>query len=69
MSMSSRQELDLFANVVRIHSLEGFQTKHDNLDFVIIRESTEGEYSCLEHEVLDEELIWTTLCSDTHSIQ
>ena len=46
-----RTQLDLFANVVRIKSLPGFQTKHNNLDFVIIREQTEGEYSALEHEV------------------
>ena len=32
-------------------SLAGYQTRHNNLDFVIIREQTEGEYSALEHEV------------------
>ena len=46
-----RSELDLFANVVVIKSLPGLKTKHNNLDFVIIREQTEGEYSALEHEV------------------
>ena len=46
-----RNELDLFANVVVIKSLPGFKTRHNNLDFVIIREQTEGEYSALEHEV------------------
>lgn len=45
-----RRELDLFANVVRVKSLPGFHTRHNNLDFVIIREQTEGEYSALEHE-------------------
>jgi len=43
--------LDLFANVVHVTSLPGCETKHKDLDIVIIRESTEGEYSCLEHEV------------------
>jgi len=43
--------LDLFANVVHVTSLAGCETKHKDLDIVIIRESTEGEYSCLEHEV------------------
>ena len=43
--------MDLFANVVVIKSLPGFKTRHKNLDFVIIREQTEGEYSALEHEV------------------
>ena len=46
-----RRELDLFANVVRINSLPGYKTRHNNLDFVIIREQTEGEYSAKEHEV------------------
>ena len=26
-------------------------TRHDNIDIVVIRENTEGEYSSLEHEV------------------
>uniref|UniRef100_A0A2C9JM07 Isopropylmalate dehydrogenase-like domain-containing protein n=1 Tax=Biomphalaria glabrata TaxID=6526 RepID=A0A2C9JM07_BIOGL len=45
-----RRELDLFANVVLVRSIPGFQTRHNNLDFIIIREQTEGEYSALEHE-------------------
>jgi len=49
-NMQMRTELDLFANVVRCHSLPGFKTRHNNLDFVVIREQTEGEYSALEHE-------------------
>merc|ERR1711976_753915 len=50
LNMRIRRELDLFANVVKVHSLPGFNTRHNNLDFVIIREQTEGEYSALEHE-------------------
>ncbi|XP_059175330.1 isocitrate dehydrogenase [NAD] subunit beta, mitochondrial-like isoform X2 [Physella acuta] len=50
LNMRIRRELDLFANVVWVRSLPGFQTRHNNLDFVIIREQTEGEYSALEHE-------------------
>ncbi|XP_036595584.1 isocitrate dehydrogenase [NAD] subunit beta, mitochondrial-like [Trichosurus vulpecula] len=45
-----RRQLDLFANVVHIQSLPGYKTRHNNLDLVIIREQTEGEYSSLEHE-------------------
>jgi len=48
---NDRRSLDLFANVVHVTSLPGCETKHKDLDIVIIRESTEGEYSCLEHEV------------------
>lgn len=50
LNMKMRRELDLYANVVLIKSLPGFHARHNNLDFVIIREQTEGEYSALEHE-------------------
>lgn len=49
LNMKIRKQLDLFANVVHIRSLTGFKTKHPNLDFYVIREQTEGEYSALEH--------------------
>lgn len=32
-------------------SIVGFKTPYDNVDTVIIRENTEGEYSGIEHEV------------------
>jgi isocitrate dehydrogenase (NAD+) len=44
-----RQSLDIYASVVVCKSLPGFPTRHDNVDFAIIRENTEGEYSGLEH--------------------
>jgi len=31
----------------------GFKTPYDNVDSVLIRENTEGEYSGIEHEVVD----------------
>lgn len=49
LNMKIRKQLDLFANVVHIRSMAGFKTKHPNLDFYVIREQTEGEYSALEH--------------------
>ncbi|XP_072026835.1 isocitrate dehydrogenase [NAD] subunit gamma, mitochondrial-like isoform X2 [Amphiura filiformis] len=45
-----RVGLDVFANVIHCKSLPGIKTRHDNIDIVIIRENTEGEYSSLEHE-------------------
>lgn len=36
---------------MHVKSLPGYKTRHNNLDLVIIREQTEGEYSSLEHEV------------------
>jgi len=50
LNMRIRRRLDLFANVVHVKSVPGLNTRHDNLDFVIIREQKEGEYSALEHE-------------------
>ncbi|KAL4218939.1 Isocitrate dehydrogenase [NAD] subunit beta [Mactra antiquata] len=50
LNMKIRRDLDLYANVVLVKSLPGYITRHDNLDFVIIREQTEGEYTALEHE-------------------
>jgi isocitrate/isopropylmalate dehydrogenase len=44
-----RQTLDIYASVVVCKSLPGFPTRHENVDFAIIRENTEGEYSGLEH--------------------
>uniref|UniRef100_A0AAQ4P8H4 Isocitrate dehydrogenase (NAD(+)) 3 non-catalytic subunit gamma n=1 Tax=Gasterosteus aculeatus aculeatus TaxID=481459 RepID=A0AAQ4P8H4_GASAC len=40
----------LYANVMHCQSLPGVQTRHKNIDIMIIRENTEGEYSNLEHE-------------------
>lgn len=50
MNMNIRKNLDLFANVVRVKSTAGITTRHNNVDIIVIREQTEGEYSALEHE-------------------
>jgi len=50
LNMKLRDELDLYANVVHVTSREGMKTRHKNVDMVVIREQTEGEYSALEHE-------------------
>lgn len=41
----------MFANVRPCRSIVGYKTPYDNVDSVIIRENTEGEYSGIEHEV------------------
>lgn len=46
-----RLKLDLFANVIVCKSLPGSGARHKDVDFVVIRQNTEGEYSGLEHEV------------------
>uniref|UniRef100_A0A8B9HXS2 Isocitrate dehydrogenase (NAD(+)) 3 non-catalytic subunit gamma n=1 Tax=Astyanax mexicanus TaxID=7994 RepID=A0A8B9HXS2_ASTMX len=43
-----RTGLDLYANVMHCQSLPGVQTRHKNIDIIIIRENTEGEYSSLD---------------------
>ena len=45
-----RTKLDLFANVVLCKSYPTVNTRHKDVDIVIVRENTEGEYSHLEHE-------------------
>ncbi|XP_066283871.1 isocitrate dehydrogenase [NAD] subunit gamma, mitochondrial-like isoform X3 [Branchiostoma lanceolatum] len=45
-----RVRLDLFANVLRCKTFPGLPSRHGDIDIVIIRENTEGEYTSLEHE-------------------
>ncbi|KAF9780126.1 hypothetical protein BJ322DRAFT_1012642 [Thelephora terrestris] len=49
-NVAMRQQLDIYASVVLCKSLPGFPTRHSDVDFAIIRENTEGEYSGLEHQ-------------------
>ncbi|KAI8817705.1 uncharacterized protein EV422DRAFT_212987 [Fimicolochytrium jonesii] len=45
-----RKDLDIFASTSIIQNLPGsWPTRHKNVNFTIIRENTEGEYSGLEH--------------------
>ncbi|XP_047955688.1 isocitrate dehydrogenase [NAD] regulatory subunit 1, mitochondrial-like isoform X2 [Salvia hispanica] len=53
-----RKELDLYASLVHCFNLQGLPTRHQNVDIVVIRENTEGEYAGLEHEVI------TKFCSE-----
>ena len=50
LNVQLRLKLDLFANIVYCKSISGVKCYAPNLDIVIIRENTEGEYSGLEHE-------------------
>jgi hypothetical protein len=53
LNLTLRRTFNLFANVRPCRSIVGFKTPYDNVDSVIIRENTEGEYSGIEHEVVD----------------
>lgn len=50
-TLALRRQLQLYANVRPTSSLEGKKTAYTDVDLVIIRENTEGEYRGLEHEV------------------
>lgn len=53
LNLTLRRTFNLFANVRPCRSVPGFKTPYDNVDTVLIRENTEGEYSGIEHEVVD----------------
>ena len=50
LNVSMRQDLDIYASVCLIQNIPGVESRHKNVNFAIIRENTEGEYSGLEHE-------------------
>lgn len=47
-----RHRLNLYANIVHIRSQPGVHTRHKNIDLILIRQNTEGEYSSIEHETV-----------------
>lgn len=51
LNLTLRKTFNLFANVRPAKSIEGFKTTYENVDLVLIRENTEGEYSGIEHLV------------------
>lgn len=53
LNVQLRKDLDLHVNLVHGFSIPGIKTRFHDLDIVVIRENMEGEYSGLEHEVVD----------------
>jgi isocitrate dehydrogenase (NAD+) len=51
-NVTLRKRFDLFANFRPIRNLPGLQTHWPDVDLIIVRENTEGEYVGLEHEVV-----------------
>ncbi|XP_053969897.1 isocitrate dehydrogenase [NAD] subunit gamma, mitochondrial isoform X1 [Anastrepha ludens] len=49
-NVAIRNELDLYVNVVHCRSYPGIPSRHKNIDVVLIRQNTDGEYAMLEHE-------------------
>merc|ERR1712241_1093967 len=53
LNLALRKEFSLYANVRPCKSIEGYKTPYKNVDLVTIRENTEGEYSGIEHQIVD----------------
>ncbi|KAL9104036.1 MAG: hypothetical protein Q9163_000975 [Psora crenata] len=53
LNLTLRRTFNLFANVRPCKSIAGYKTPYENVDTVLIRENTEGEYSGIEHVVVD----------------
>ena len=53
LNLTLRRTFNLFANVRPCKSIAGYKTPYDNVDTALIRENTEGEYSGIEHVVVD----------------
>eukprot|EP01113_Clastostelium_recurvatum_P013473 TRINITY_DN1713_c0_g1_i4.p1 TRINITY_DN1713_c0_g1~~TRINITY_DN1713_c0_g1_i4.p1 ORF type:complete len:360 (+),score=100.69 TRINITY_DN1713_c0_g1_i4:565-1644(+) len=49
LNLALRKSFNLYANVRPCLSIPGFKTRYDNVDVVVIRENTEGEYSGIEN--------------------
>lgn len=50
-NVAIRNELDLYVNVLHCRSFPNVPARQKDIDIVIIRQNTEGEYAMLEHEV------------------
>ncbi|KAK7204125.1 isocitrate dehydrogenase subunit 2 [Myxozyma melibiosi] len=53
LNLTLRRTFNLFANLRPCRSVVGYKTPYDGVDTVLIRENTEGEYSGIEHVVVD----------------
>lgn len=51
LNLTLRRTFGLFANVRPCRSVKGYETPYKDVDTVLIRENTEGEYSGIEHVI------------------
>ncbi|MHA1410378.1 MAG: isocitrate/isopropylmalate dehydrogenase family protein [Candidatus Odinarchaeia archaeon] len=69
-TVALRQMFDLYANIRPAKSLEGVESKYQNIDLVIFRENTEGAYSGIEFEKNSKQLdALNKLLKETHGIE
>ena len=50
--MTLRKELDLYANLRPVRSIEGVKSRYEDVNLVIVRENTEDLYSGIEHMIM-----------------
>ncbi|XP_061630448.1 isocitrate dehydrogenase [NAD] subunit alpha, mitochondrial isoform X1 [Phyllopteryx taeniolatus] len=53
MNLLLRKTFDLYSNVRPCVSIDGYKTPYTDVNLVTIRENTEGEYSGIEHVIVD----------------
>lgn len=51
LNLTLRKTFGLFANVRPARSIKGYKSTYENVDLVLVRENTEGEYSGIEHVI------------------
>lgn len=52
-NVTLRERFNLYANLRPVKSLEGFNTKYNNVDLVVVRENTECLYKGIEYKIDD----------------
>lgn len=50
-NIAIRNELDLYINIIECKPHPALQLRHNDIDIVMMRQNTEGEYAMLEHEI------------------
>src|SRR5262245_35723328 len=51
-NVTLRKELDLYANLRPVRSIEGVKSRYEDINLVIVRENTEDLYSGIEHIIM-----------------
>lgn len=64
-NVALRKRLNLYAAVRPVRSLEGVPARFENVDLIIIRENTEGLYSGVENEIINDVVMSMKVASET----
>jgi len=66
-NVEMRNQLDLFVNMVHGKSQPGVATRHEDIDIVMMRQNTEGEYAMMEHESVPGVVESLKIMTDQHA--